>query len=106
MKTEQDVRLWLAEWAKRECFPGHARHDCIYRVWRSYWRLCARNGRAPLPVHRWAMMCAAVTAGAVEAWQHEGEARLLSENREAVRDALRNTAIAKLTALAYRTVAR
>lgn len=93
MINEHDIlREWLTEWAERECFRGGARRDLIHRAWRSYWRVCARHGQEPLPVKKWTAAVRAVTGGAVRAERHEGEACLLSENCEVVRDALQQTA--------------
>lgn len=89
MKTEQDVRHWLHVLARKECFLNSARLYPLHTAWRSYWRLCARHGRAPLPLKKWATVCATVTGGAVQAIDHGGAACLLSEDQESVLDSLR-----------------
>jgi hypothetical protein len=85
----KNVRHWLHVWARKECLFSSAHLYPLHTAWRSYWRLCAHHGRAPLPLKKWAAACAAVTGGAVQAIDHGGAACLLSENREAVLDSLR-----------------
>jgi hypothetical protein len=90
MNHEQDMlRLWLAEWARRECFPGACMTTSIHRTWGLYWKFCSRHGRAPLLLRKWLTAVRVITGGAVQEYDDEGEACLLSEPRELVLDSLR-----------------
>ncbi len=107
MKTDHDMpRLWLDVWTEKTCIPGAARLDPPHAVWRSYWKFCARHGRAPLPVERWAIAVCAATAGAVQAVEYEGEVYLLSESREVVREALQTAMKPKTNNRTRRKVSR